>query len=57
VLTRKINEAITQLRDNPERSITEIAIALGFSSSQYFATGFRRIANRSPSDCRQCLRV
>jgi len=57
VLTRKINEAITQLRDNPERSITEIAIALRFSSSQYFATVFRRIANRSPSDCRQCLRV
>ncbi len=45
-LRKKIERAITLL---PARSITDIAYSLGFSSSQYFATVFRRYLRVSPS--------
>jgi len=52
LLRHKIGLAIERLRDRPDRTITDIAISLGFSSSQYFATVFRRITHRAPSEYR-----
>jgi AraC-like DNA-binding protein len=34
-------------------SVTDIAMELGYSSSQHFATQFRRHTGQSPSDCRR----
>jgi AraC-like DNA-binding protein len=45
-LRQKIERAVTLL---PTRSVTDIAYALGFSSSQYFATVFKRYQLVSPS--------
>ncbi len=45
-LRQKIERAVTLL---PTRSITNIAFDLGFSSSQYFATVFKRYQLVSPS--------
>ena len=38
----RLSVAARLLKEQPERSITNIAVACGFSSSQYFATLFRR---------------
>ncbi len=45
----RLERAAEQLRTRPELSITEIAFANGFNSSQYFATRFRRRYKVSPS--------
>jgi AraC-like DNA-binding protein len=45
----RLERAAEQLRTRPEVSITEIAFANGFNSSQYFATRFRRHFKVSPS--------
>jgi AraC-like DNA-binding protein len=45
----RLERAAEQLRTQPERSVTEIAFANGFNSSQYFATRFRRRFRVSPS--------
>ena len=45
----RLERAAAQLRSQPERSITDIAFANGFNSSQYFATCFRRRYHVSPS--------
>jgi AraC-like DNA-binding protein len=45
-LRQKIERAVTLL---PTRSVTDIAYDLGFSSSQYFATVFKRYLLVSPS--------
>ncbi len=45
----RLERAAEQLRSHPELSITEIAFANGFNSSQYFATRFRRRFKVSPS--------
>ena len=45
-LRKKIERAVALL---PGRSITDIAYELGFSSSQYFATVFKRYLRVSPS--------
>jgi AraC-like DNA-binding protein len=45
----RLERAAQQLRSRPELSITEIAFANGFNSSQYFATCFRRRFRVSPS--------
>jgi AraC-like DNA-binding protein len=37
----RIEAASRLLREEPQRSITEIALDCGFSSSQYFAKVFR----------------
>lgn len=52
VLRSKVAHAEELLRSDYDRSITEIAFALGFSSSQYFATAFRRFTNKRPSEFR-----
>jgi AraC-like DNA-binding protein len=48
----KTELAAEWLRNRPELSVTDIAMELGFSSSQYFATVFRRMTGRSPSEYR-----
>jgi AraC-like DNA-binding protein len=45
----RLERAAQQLREKPALSITEIAFANGFNSSQYFATRFRRRFRVSPS--------
>jgi len=51
ILRTKIEESKRLLRDT-DRTITEIAHNLGFSSSQYFATVFKKFKNMTPSDFR-----
>jgi AraC-like DNA-binding protein len=41
------------LVEQPDRSITKVALECGFSSSQYFATAFRRQFGCSPHELRQ----
>jgi len=48
ITRRRVQEA-KALMARGEQTITEIAHALGFSSSQYFATVFKRITGVSPS--------
>jgi AraC-like DNA-binding protein len=45
----RLDRAAQQLREKPGLSITEIAMACGFNSSQYFATRFRQRFQSSPS--------
>jgi AraC-like DNA-binding protein len=52
VLRRKIEAACTRLRDETV-AVTRIALDLGFSSSQYFATVFGRYMRTTPSDYRR----
>lgn len=47
VLRRKISEAKTQLV-RPGATVTDVAFRLSFSSSQYFATVFKRYTGKSP---------
>ncbi len=51
VLREKIEAAKRSLR-NPEKSVTDVAFDLGFVSSQYFATVFKRITGSTPSQYR-----
>jgi AraC-like DNA-binding protein len=52
-LTRcRLEAAAKILRQTPETNVTEIAMRLGFGSSQYFATQFRRQFDCTPSDYR-----
>jgi AraC-like DNA-binding protein len=39
----------------PGASVTSVAFALGFASSQYFATAFKKYTGRTPSEYRQSL--
>ncbi|MBA2479059.1 MAG: AraC family transcriptional regulator [Planctomycetes bacterium] len=45
----RIEEAKRRLRARPRRAVTDIAIGLGFSSSQYFSLVFRKVVGCSPS--------
>jgi AraC family L-rhamnose operon regulatory protein RhaS len=45
------------LRKSPGQSVLDIALACGFSSSQYFATVFTRRYGVSPSRFREALGV
>jgi AraC family L-rhamnose operon regulatory protein RhaS len=45
----RLDRAAKQLREKKGLSITEIALACGFNSSQYFATRFRQRFHVSPS--------
>jgi len=49
VLRAKVNAARQQLMIG-KRSVTEIAFALNFSSSQYFATVFKRFTGKTPRE-------
>jgi AraC-like DNA-binding protein len=51
----RLDLAMRQLKENGNRSITEIAFACGFNSSQYFATRFRQRFQASPTQyVRKC---
>ncbi len=52
ILRKKIEKAAEELLE-PGRDITDIAFGLEFSSSQYFATVFKRYTNYSPSEYRK----
>jgi AraC-like DNA-binding protein len=52
ILRTKVDEAKKALVDN-RASVTETAMRLGFSSSQYFATVFKRFTQQSPRDYRE----
>jgi len=49
----RLEKAAGLLRNNREMNITEIAFACGFSTSQYFATVFRRQFKRTPAAYRR----
>jgi len=46
----RLDLAAQQLKENGARSITDIAFACGFNSSQYFATRFKQRFQASPSE-------
>jgi AraC-like DNA-binding protein len=48
----RLERAAQQLRAEKTRSITEVALANGYNSSQYFATAFARHFKASPTDYR-----
>ncbi|MBL8025766.1 MAG: helix-turn-helix transcriptional regulator [Fibrobacteres bacterium] len=48
VLRRKVERA-EFLLSNESRSVTDVAYSLGFSSSQYFATVFKRFTGKTPA--------
>jgi AraC-like DNA-binding protein len=50
---KRIEQAKVYLIREPERSVTEIALRLGFASSQYFATAFKRYTAHTPTEYRQ----
>jgi AraC-like DNA-binding protein len=50
ILRRRIDRAIREMKARPDRAITDIAMDLGFSSSQYFATVFKRFTGHTPKD-------
>jgi AraC-like DNA-binding protein len=45
----RLELAVSKLKENGDLSITDIAFACGFNSSQYFATRFRQRFQASPS--------
>jgi AraC family L-rhamnose operon regulatory protein RhaS len=49
----RVEAAARLLRARPGMSVTEVALASGFSSSQYFATVFRKFLGRSPREVRK----
>lgn len=51
-LRLRIERAARELRANPDLTVTQVAHACGFSSSQYFATVFRRYLGASPQHYR-----
>lgn len=51
VTRQRVEKARTLLRET-ERSITDIANVLGFSTSSYFTSVFRRITGQTPSEYR-----
>jgi AraC-like DNA-binding protein len=48
----RVEKAAQLLTENPEMSITDVAYACGFNSSQYFATAFQKFRGRTPSGFR-----
>jgi len=54
--TRRRLEAAKGALQESDTTITEIAFRLGFASSQYFATTFKRHVGLSPSEWRNICR-
>jgi AraC-like DNA-binding protein len=52
-LRQRVERAATRLREARDLSVTEVAHEFGFSSSQYFATVFRRYLGVSPGAHRE----
>lgn len=53
LLRLRVEEAARRLAGDPALSVTQVAFDLGFSSSQYLATVFRRYLGGSPSTWRE----
>jgi AraC-like DNA-binding protein len=56
-ITRQRIERAKLLLQDPKRSITEIALSLGFSASAYFTAVFKRLTGTSPRDFRRRVLV
>ncbi|WP_411847528.1 AraC family transcriptional regulator [Roseibacillus persicicus] len=52
LLQKKVDRAAVRLAEKPPPTVTQIAHELGFSSSQYFSTVFRRYRGMSPTEWR-----
>ena len=55
-LRLRVDRAARRLREQPSLTVTEVAHEFGFSSSQYFATVFRRYLGTSPLSYRDAVR-
>ena len=53
VTSLRIAEAARRLKDDPRASVTDVALDLGFCSSQYFAEVFKRVQGVTPSEWRR----
>lgn len=53
LLQCRVAAAKQLLAEQPDLSVTEIALSTGFGSSQYFATSFKRETGQSPKDFRR----
>ncbi|QQE79803.1 bifunctional transcriptional activator/DNA repair enzyme AdaA [Alicyclobacillus sp. SO9] len=53
LLRKRIETAKEALRTEPKRSITDIALAVGFRTASHFSTVFHRETGQKPSDFRQ----
>lgn len=49
---RRVEEA-KRLLSGPNATVTQVAHSLGFASSQYFATAFKKYTGRTPTDYRR----
>lgn len=49
----RVDAAKQLLMDKPDLSVTQVAMACGFSTSQYFATTFRKITGLTPREYRE----
>jgi AraC-like DNA-binding protein len=52
----RLDHAARQLQENVSKKITEIAFEIGYNSSQYFATAFRRQFHLAPLEYRERAR-
>lgn len=53
----RIEFAMKIMREAPEKTITEIAMKCGFSTSQYFATVFKKITDQTPKEYLTRIRI
>jgi AraC family L-rhamnose operon regulatory protein RhaS len=51
----RIQHALSIMQNDPQRSIMDIAMDCGFTTSQYFATVFKKITGKKPSNFLQSL--
>ena len=52
LVTCRIRRAMDVLAKDPSARITDLALTLGFASSQHFAARFRRETGKTPSEWR-----
>lgn len=50
VTRARIEEAVRRMQARPEASVTELALDLGFSSSQYFSLVFKKVMGCAPGE-------
>lgn len=51
----RIRQAETMMKNEPQKSITEIAMECGFTTSQYFATIFKKWTGKTPTEYRNTM--
>lgn len=54
VMRIKMEIAELRLLNEPDMNVTQLALSLGFSTSQHFATVFKRYAGMTPLEVRAC---